>query len=160
MGVRVFHTTKERWGSVQVVASERRLTKDGRDYIVDPLYLKLFPAWAADPHDPTFDVGPEVIDLDKMDAGNLAALRKFWGAEWEAKLFEWLTEGEGKVMFGFVPGDPRPKRRVKVVLTADELEALRVMREKSGGEPLPDASMPTGAQAVVSGGRSAGGRVR
>jgi len=155
-----FYSTHSRVGTLTLFPVTTKLDAAGGTHRVPGLRLKLQPAWT-----PGFftdavgelvqeisNPGPEMIDTDDIGPHNEMALVGYWGEGWKKKLIAWLKLGPNVKRYGFIPGDPRPQRKIKVTMTQEEWDEIR-----EGSADLPEVPEPPSggsAQQVTEGPRS------
>ena len=160
-----FYSTHGRHGTLTLFPVTTRLDKEGGTHRIPGLKLILQPAWS--PGYRTDSVGemvqeianpgPEMIDTENIGPANEAALVLYWGKDWKPKLIAWLKEEPNIKRYGFVEGDPRPQRKIKVTLTQAEYDDV-----KAGKKQLPNAPEFTpgaASQTVAKGPRTVGKKV-
>lgn len=106
---------------------------------------------------PPTPAGPECFDIDRLTPSTRISLEAFEGRfigtprincaglDYEQKLDkleEWVKSDYAKNRFGFMLGDPRGERKVKVTMTVQQYEEMRKDKGK-GSEKLPVLPSPS-----------------
>ncbi|MFQ5472330.1 MAG: hypothetical protein ACE5FA_05520 [Dehalococcoidia bacterium] len=120
----VFHTTMGPFGKIKIAPQRPTMSRAGEHIITSkPTVCVMTRAWLTT--DAESPLAPEFVDTDHPLPENKMSWMDRWGKDWQKEIVKWITSEEVVHRRGFVEGDPRGERPVKVKLTAVKYAELK-----------------------------------